>query len=595
MASTLQFVSIIVFTFGAPAFSALALIYLLQRKRGNGLFRLFTVLCASAFLGNIVAAAFAINSQFVTTALALIAGILPPMMAHLILQQECGKRALLRPFLGLFYVAPLIAEAAVQSPWSRYFEYSSQIILGATSAFSLALLVFTRRTRDRAERRQRIWNLVLFSILLLSAGAVYASDNPIFALVPDYVLLIFFAVRLYYTERLTFFDTFVRGGSFFAIGVTLIALLLQTIPSFADVFSTDFSTDWTHACLSILALMPIWIVGPFLYHRVARWTDYMLGRKYSVIEAERLFMQTTQAEMSEAQLQSAAKLSFQEIFCCRAEVVFHARFSAVGPKDLVHDLVPEGAIRLLSRENQIPFLSADRRLFDTLATTLGVLLQNVRLRAQQERQLLREQELAALASRAELRALRAQINPHFLFNALNAIAGWIRTEPEFADETIAQLAEVFRYTLQRSQNEWVQVCEEMDFIRSYLAVERARFRDRLEIEIEVEPAVNSLQIPAMVIQPIVETAIKHGASQAATKGKVKVAIRRDASILRIEVTDNGPGFPPTFTLESTGAGHGLWNVSERLKGYYSSQGKLQWENRPMGSCVTLELGIREEL
>jgi len=592
MAFSLQFVSIIVFTLGAPAFSVLALIYLLQRKRGNGLFRLFTVLCAFAFLGNIVAAAFAINSQFVTTARALIAGILPPMMAHLIMQQEReqGKRALVRPFLWLFYAAPILAEAAAQSPWSRFFGFSSQIILGATSAFSLALLIFTRRARDRTERRQRIWNLVLFGLLLLSAGVAFASDNPIFALLPDYVLLLFFAIRLYYTERLTFFDTFFRGGSFFAVGVTLIALSLQTIPSFANVFATD----WTHACLTILALMPIWIVGPFLYRRVTSWTDHMLGRKYSAIEAERLFMQAAQAGMSEAQLQSAAEQSLQDIFRCHAEVFFHACSSNAGPEDLVYELAPEGAIRLLARDNQIPFLSADRRLLDTLATTLGVLLQNVRLRSQQERQLLREQELAALASRAELRALRAQINPHFLFNALNAIAGWIRTEPEFADETVAQLAEVFRYTLQRSQNEWVQVREEIEFIRSYLSVERARFRDRLEIEIEVEPAVNSLQIPAMMIQPLVENAIKHGASQVTTKGHVKVTIYRSAGVIRIEVTDNGPGFPPAFTLDSIGSGHGLWNVAERLKGYYSGQGSLRWENRPMGACVALELCIGEE-
>jgi signal transduction histidine kinase len=75
---------------------------------------------------------------------------------------------------------------------------------------------------------------------------------------------------------------------------------------------------------------------------------------------------------------------------------------------------------------------------------------------------------------------------------------------------------------------------------------------------------------------------------------VKVTIYRDACVLRIEVSDNGPGFPPTFTLESAEVGHGLWNVSERLKGYYSGQGNLRWENRPMGACVALELCVGEE-
>jgi LytS/YehU family sensor histidine kinase len=120
---------------------------------------------------------------------------------------------------------------------------------------------------------------------------------------------------------------------------------------------------------------------------------------------------------------------------------------------------------------------------------------------------------------------------------------------------------VFRYTLQRSQTEWVQVHEEVNFIRSYLAVERARFRDRLEIEIEVDPAADELQIPVMVIQPIVENAIKHGISQTSDQGRVKVAIHRDGCTLRVEVTDNGPGFPPAFALGNLGHGHGLWNVA----------------------------------
>ncbi len=233
-------------------------------------------------------------------------------------------------------------------------------------------------------------------------------------------------------------------------------------------------------------------------------------------------------------------------------------------------------------------------MLETLAATLELLLQNARLRAEQENQFKREQELAALASKAELRALRAQINPHFLFNALNAIAGWIRTEPEFADDTLAQLAEVFRYTLQRSQTEWVEVRDEVDFIRSYLSVERARFRDRLEIEIEVDPAANSLHIPAMLIQPIVENAIKHGASQASPKGRVALVIHRHAHLLSIKVTDNGPGFPPAFTLNKFGPGHGLWNVSERLNGYYSTQGSLRWDNESTYTCVTLELGLKGE-
>lgn len=514
-------------------------------------------------------------------------------MADLIAQGELGTgpRRRWRVLPGLLYVAALVAALGSQSRWSMFFENSSQIILGVSSAVALAILLFAHRERTQADHRQRLWNLMLFLTLLLAAVSASVSDNPFLSLVPDYVLLLFFAVRLYYTERFLFFDTFVKGGSYFAAGATLLGLLLLTVPPFASIFNAD----WIHASLAILCLMPIWILGPILYNRLGRWTDKVLNRKYSAIEAERLFMQTVQTGMSEEQLRETAASSLEQIFSSRIEVDLSTRTLTAGDGDLIRPLVSGGFVRLLARKNQIPFLSADRRLLDTLAATLELLLQNARLRAEQENQFKREQELVALASRAELRALRAQINPHFLFNALNAIAGWIRTEPEFADETVAQLADVFRYTLQRSQSEWVEVREEVDFIRSYLAVERARFRDRLEIEIEVAAAANSLHIPAMLIQPIVENAIKHGASQAFPKGKVALTILHNPHLLCIEVTDNGPGFPPAFTLGKCESGHGLWNVAERLKGYYSTQGSLRWENKSTHTCVTLELGLKGEL
>src|SRR6185369_16453937 len=127
-----------------------------------------------------------------------------------------------------------------------------------------------------------------------------------------------------------------------------------------------------------------------------------------------------------------------------------------------------GQVTLQARADSIPFLSDDRRLLQSLTRTLGVVLENVRFRE-------REQELRWLASRAELKALRAQINPHFLFNALNAIAGLIPGQPALADETVQQLSEVFRYTLRKSEKEWVALEEEVEFVSAYLQVEKARF------------------------------------------------------------------------------------------------------------------------
>src|SRR6185295_5860950 len=104
------------------------------------------------------------------------------------------------------------------------------------------------------------------------------------------------------------------------------------------------------------------------------------------------------------------------------------------------------------------------------------------------------------------------INPHFLFNALNAIVALIPTKPERAEETLEQLAEVFRYTLTRSDKEWTRLADEVEFVRAYLDVEKARFGERLQATIDVDPKVQDMTVPSMMLQTLVENAVKHGLS-----------------------------------------------------------------------------------
>jgi two-component system LytT family sensor kinase len=132
------------------------------------------------------------------------------------------------------------------------------------------------------------------------------------------------------------------------------------------------------------------------------------------------------------------------------------------------------------------YFSADITLLDSLANVFASLLENVRLQQKKQEQEKKEQELMLHASRSELKALRAQINPHFLFNALNAIASLIHKDPSRAEETVEELAEVFRYTLKRSEKEWVRLEDELDFVRSYLDVEQAWFGERLVVHIEID-------------------------------------------------------------------------------------------------------------
>ncbi len=135
-----------------------------------------------------------------------------------------------------------------------------------------------------------------------------------------------------------------------------------------------------------------------------------------------------------------------------------------------------------------------------------------------------------------------------------AVAGCIRTHPEAADDTLTQLADVFRYTPMGSRKEWVMLAEEIDLLRAYLAVERARFGDRLLVTIGGEAAGLSLPTPTMILQPLAENAVKHGASLAQGVGKITIVAVIVDDVLRVEVRDNGPGFAAGFRLHEGGAG-----------------------------------------
>jgi two-component system, LytTR family, sensor kinase len=197
--------------------------------------------------------------------------------------------------------------------------------------------------------------------------------------------------------------------------------------------------------------------------------------------------------------------------------------------------------------------------------------------------------LRLLASRAELKALRARINPHFLFNALNAIAGLIQEQPQLADETIEQLAQVFRYTLRKAENEWVRLEEEIEFVTAYLRVEQARFGGRLQVSLDIEPAAGAVTVPAMTVQPLVENAIKHGVSAREGRGTVCLRAAIEEGRLSVDVFDNGPGFPADFSLEDPGASHGLRNVAERLRGYYGDTARLSWQRAGNRTRVSLTI------
>ena len=206
------------------------------------------------------------------------------------------------------------------------------------------------------------------------------------------------------------------------------------------------------------------------------------------------------------------------------------------------------------------------------------MLANIRLQSKRRDQEAREQELLLHASRSEAKALRAQINPHFLFNALNTIIALIRKNPDRAENTLEQLAEVFRYTLTRSDKEWTRLADEVAFVRAYLDVERARFGDRLEATVRVDARLNDVKVPSMVLQTLVENAVKHGLASVRGVGVLTVEAICDGDRVKLIVTDNGAGPEAAGRTpdnpRAPGEGYGLRNIRERLRGYFGDRARF---------------------
>jgi sensor histidine kinase YesM len=201
-----------------------------------------------------------------------------------------------------------------------------------------------------------------------------------------------------------------------------------------------------------------------------------------------------------------------------------------------------------------------------------------------KKELLAEQ-LRTLAAEAELTALRAQINPHFLFNTLNTIAQLVHTDAERAEETVERLAEMFRYSLNSSDQRSVLLGDELDFLDIYLDIEKVRFGDRLRISRDIAPETLDTLIPSLILQPLVENAIKHGRK---ADGSIDLVIRAHLSdeTVEITVTDRGPGVPQHFRIDGS-SGRGLRNVDGRLRKTYGDMWGLEITSGELGGTVVV--------
>ncbi len=607
---------LVLFTFGFFCFAILSILWLSEptKKKSRTLDKVngsILIIAAVWFLYNLVLETVLVYSQSATLAMWLpligLAFLFPPIIMHGAYEEHVRwlehpshwtaayrvaypvsfGLALLSMSSALVKDGPLIVRLLV------FLQLANFSLFSVTGIYGFLISRRASRGLEREKRPWHTWNLFLYSLAALLfigliAMMILRADLPIDAnrivnlasIFARSLPLAFFFIGSYYENRFTFFDVFIKRGTFlFLLFILLVVFLGLVMPHLGRAPETISKPR-----LLALFLLPLLMTLPALYRALERFLDRAwLGRIYSTVEGMKYFLSGLQDATSEAEMIERAEARLSEIFQAQARVI---PASGGCPADPGFESVCEvpmllrgeraGIIRMGRRTNDTPYFSADLALLGSLAEVISSLVENVRLQRKKLEQEKREQVLMLHASRSELKALRAQINPHFLFNALNAIAGLIPRDPERAEETVERLAEVFRYTLRRSESESVRLEEELDFVRAYLEIEQARFGQRLRIDIDVAGEVNGVVVPTMMVQTLVENAVKHGVAATRGTGVVRIRAFTAGTHILIEVRDNGPGFHLDQAVADLPgrSGYGLRNLVQRLSAHYGAEASL---------------------
>ncbi|HEX8652671.1 MAG TPA: histidine kinase [Pyrinomonadaceae bacterium] len=208
-----------------------------------------------------------------------------------------------------------------------------------------------------------------------------------------------------------------------------------------------------------------------------------------------------------------------------------------------------------------------------------------------QEKVLEKSQLEMQLAQAQLQALKMQLHPHFLFNTLHSISALLNSDTEAARQMIARLGDFLRLTLENSGTQEVSLQTEIEFLQSYLEIEHIRFQDRMTTHVQVEPQALDAQVPNLILQPIVENAIRHGIAPRSTPGRIEIRAEHKNSVLRIEVRDNGPGLPVNRSAVNLfKEGLGLANTRARLQQLYGAAHRFELTNDPAGGLiVTLEI------
>lgn len=320
---------------------------------------------------------------------------------------------------------------------------------------------------------------------------------------------------------------------------------------------------------TILAMSALMLVSPFLIRALERIVDQAILARPNYIHASRKLELAFRGAARPEELIESALDSLRATLHVEARWVESTRRLEVS--------VSHGARTLLQQE---------RVFLDAVQLQLDHRLESMRLEAEQRALLLREERLKRLLTEAELKALRTQVDPHFLFNTLNTIAELISSNPQQAERMTERLAECFRYALAKHSRDLSTLDEELDFARQYLEIEQVRFGDRLRVRLSRGDAMGSEAVPSLLLQPLLENAIRHGLAPVREGGCVSVHAHREGERLHLSIEDDGVGL-----RADSRSGIGLQNVQERLRTLYAQAAEFLIGGRPEGRGTRITIII----
>jgi len=482
------------------------------------------------------------------------------------------------PLIGVYVIAAIFEKVPPPESFGLLIGGSIGALFTVASIYSSALMLRKKRTpRTPDQARLRTVMIAMFATLsVVFITLMFMRDQQLLGFILQRVAksspIYFMIASIYFENRFEFYDLVVKRALLLMLSaVTLAVFLLVALP-WMEALPAGNVRPWLFA----LALTPLAMIMPHVLSRTERWLDRMwFDREFTTVEAVKHVLSAMQPATDEQALIEAAEARLSEIFGAKIVVLVGSRAifePSVEVEVKLTSPVTGGIVRIavLKGDHSRHLLSEDLTLLRSLGGVFGFMLENIRLQRKRVEQEQLAQELRLQSSKSELKALRAQINPHFLFNALNAIASLIHTDPGRADEAVEQLAEVFRYTLRRSDSEWAPLDQELTFARAYLDVEQARFGQRLTATIDSDHLPPAPMIPSMLLQTLLENAVKHGVSQQRGPGRIDVIVRSESDLITIEVRNTGPAQSSRST-PSDGEGFGLRSINERLAGHFGER------------------------